>query len=387
NFYQLSLLLPGTVTPAQGSAGSVRGDFAINVNGAREDSNNFLLDGVYNGDPKLNGVGLTSAVDALREFEVAESTYDASFGRNAGAQINVVTRSGGNAFHGTGYEFFRNGALDAQNYFAPKDQPAPKYQRNQFGVTLGGPIRKNKTFFFTDYEGTRLNAGQTLITNVPTALERKGDFSQSPGLYAIDPTSGNILPGNALPSFFQNPIGQKIANLYPLPNRSVAGANYVSSPVGTENDNHADGRIDQVIGAKDDLAVRYSFVDGTVFTPFNGFSSLPGYGLNIPRRAQNVGLSETHIFSPAVLNELRLAYNRVSNNTNQQGAGTSINHQVGLPELSTNARDWGLSEISINGFSPLGNENTSPQRGTTNTYQINDSASWTHGTHLIRFGL
>src|SRR5581483_1367188 len=117
-----------------------------------------------------------------------------------------------------------------------------------------------------------------------------------------------------------------------------------------------------------------------------GFSSLPGYGLNIPRRAQNVGLSETHIFSPAVLNELRLAYNRVSNNTNQQGAGTSINHQVGLPELSTNARDWGLSEISINGFSPLGNENTSPQRGTTNTYQINDSASWTHGTHLIRFG-
>ncbi|MBZ5604978.1 MAG: hypothetical protein LAO79_21990, partial [Acidobacteriia bacterium] len=386
NFYQLSLLLPGVVPPAQGSAGSVRGDFAINVNGAREDSNNFLLDGAYNGDPKLNGVALTSPVDAIREFEVAESTYDSSFGRNAGAQINVVTRSGGNAFHGTGYEFFRNGAMDAQNYFAPKDQPAPRYQRNQFGATLGGPVRKNKTFFFTDYEGTRLNAGQTLITNVPTALERKGDFSQSPGLYAIDPTSGSVLPGNALPTFFQNPIGQKIANLYPLPNRSTPGANYVSSPIETQDDNHFDGRVDQVIGAKDNLAARYSFVDGTFFSPFNGFSSLPGYGLNIPRRAQNIALSETHIFSPSLLNELRLAYNRVANNTIQQNAGTSINHQVGLPELSTNPRDWGLSEISINGFSPLGNENTSPQRGTTNTYQINDSATWNHGTHLVKFG-
>src|SRR5258707_5533632 len=119
NFYDLSLLLRGVVPAAQGSAGSVRGDFAINVNGAREDSNNFLLDGAYNGDPKLNGISVTSPVDAIREFEVASSTYDTSFGRNAGGQINVVTRSGGNQLHGTAYEFFRNVAMDDKNYFAP----------------------------------------------------------------------------------------------------------------------------------------------------------------------------------------------------------------------------------------------------------------------------
>ena len=107
NFYELSLLAPGTAPPSQGSAGSVRGDFAINVNGAREDANNFLLDGVYNGDPKLNGIGVTPPVDAIREFEVLTSTYNASFGRNAGGQINVVLQSGSNQFHGTAYEFFR----------------------------------------------------------------------------------------------------------------------------------------------------------------------------------------------------------------------------------------------------------------------------------------
>ena len=137
NFYQLSLLLPGVVPPAQGSAGSVRGAFSISVNGAREDANNFLLDGAYNGDPKLNGASVTPPVDAIREFEVATSTYDTSFGRNAGGEIGVVTRSGGNQFHGTAYEFFRNGALDGSNFFSPSDQPAPKYRRNQFGGTLG----------------------------------------------------------------------------------------------------------------------------------------------------------------------------------------------------------------------------------------------------------
>jgi len=125
NFYQLGLLLPGVAPAAKGSAGSVRGAFSISVNGAREDANNFLLDGAYDGDPKLNGVGVTPPVDAIREFEVAASTYDASFGRNAGGQIAVVTRSGGNQFHGTAYEFFRNGALDGSNLFAPSDQPAP----------------------------------------------------------------------------------------------------------------------------------------------------------------------------------------------------------------------------------------------------------------------
>ena len=147
NFYELSLLAPGTAPAAQGSAGSVRGDFAINVNGAREDANNFILDGVYNGDPKLNGAGVTPPVDAIREFEVLTHTYDASFGRNAGGQINVVLNSGTNAIHGAAWEFFRNAALDARNHFAPSKE-TPRYQQNQYGFAIGGPIVKNRTFFF-----------------------------------------------------------------------------------------------------------------------------------------------------------------------------------------------------------------------------------------------
>ncbi|MGH9883114.1 MAG: carboxypeptidase regulatory-like domain-containing protein, partial [Pyrinomonadaceae bacterium] len=122
NFYELSLLVPGAVPSAQGSAGSVRGDFAFSVNGAREDANNFLLDGVYNVDPKLNTFAVRPSVDAIREFEMATSSYDASFGRNPGAQVNVVTKSGTNSFHGSAYEFHRNGALDARNFFAPASE-------------------------------------------------------------------------------------------------------------------------------------------------------------------------------------------------------------------------------------------------------------------------
>src|SRR5439155_6173576 len=133
NFYELALLVPGAAPVAPGSAGSVRGDIALNINGAREDANNFLLDGIYNGDPKLNTFGVTPPVDAIQEFEVLTSVYDASFGRNGGGQVNVVMKSGTNALHGSAYEFFRNGALDARNFFAPADQSKPQYQRHQFG--------------------------------------------------------------------------------------------------------------------------------------------------------------------------------------------------------------------------------------------------------------
>jgi Carboxypeptidase regulatory-like domain len=387
NFYELSLLLPGVDPPAQGSAGSVRGAFTINVNGAREDSNNFLLDGAYNGDPKLNGVSVTPQVDAIREFELATSTYDTSFGRNAGGQVNVVTRSGTNQLHGTAFEFFRNAAMDGTNYFAAAGQPAPAYQRNQFGGTLGGPIKKNRTFFFADYQGTRLAAGEPLVTNVPTALERVGNFSQSL-TPAIDPTTGGLLAGGVLPSYYLNPIGLAIAALYPLPNRSVAGANYVSSPSQFDNQNDFDIRIDHAISHSDNLFYRYSFLDDRFFDPFggSGFSAVPNYGLLIPSRSQNTALSETHTFTPSLINDVHIGFNRVSNGDYQQNQGVSINHKLGLPELSTNPRDWGLSLISVNGYSPLGDEYTSPEHGTTNTYMIGDNATWSHGPHLVKFG-
>ena len=241
-------MLPGVAPPAPGSAGSIRGDFAVNVNGAREDSNNFLLDGVFNGDPQLNGIGVTPPVDAVREFEIVTSAYDASFGRNAGGQVNVVLKSGTNQFHGAAYEFFRNRALDARNFFAPPTEKSPQYQRNQFGASLGGPVIRNRTFFFGDYEGRRLREGVTRITNVPTDLERAGDFSRS-NLLAIDPFTQLPFAGNVIPEERRNPVGLAIAALYPLPNRSAPNQNYVSSPASRDREDHFDVRLDHNLGA------------------------------------------------------------------------------------------------------------------------------------------
>ena len=289
NFLELSLLVPGAVPAAPGSAGSVRGDFALNVNGQREDSNNFLLDGVYNVDPKLNTFGVKPPVDAIREFEMLTSTYDASFGRNAGAQVNVVLKSGSNAYHGTAYEFFRNAVLDARNFFAPADQKDPRYQRNQFGFSFGGPLIKNKTFFFADYEGTRVREGITRVTNVPTLAERAGDFSQSLFRPPVIPGLGFPFPGNKLPAEAINPIGRAIAALYPAPNRNVAFGNFVSSPILRDRNDHFDVRIDHVFSNSSQLAARYSFADRDLFEPFSGptFAAVPGFGNQVPRRGQN----------------------------------------------------------------------------------------------------
>lgn len=409
NFYELNLLVPGAVPAAQGSAGSVRGDFAFSVNGAREDANNFLLDGVYNVDPKLNTFGVRPSVDAIREFEMLTSTYDASFGRNPGAQVNVVLKSGSNEFHGSAFEFFRNGALDARNYFAPSNEAKPKYQRNQFGFSLGGPIRRDRTFFFTDYEGTRGREGITRSARVPTLLERAGDFSQTRDasgnpVFIHDPflvnqmgqplpcnaiTQVGCFPNNIIPQNRFDPIGRAIAALYPAPNRPDPFQNFVSSPAQRDRNDTFDVRLDHLMSEDSSWIFRYSFGDRNLFEPFSGtgFSLLPGYGTDIPRRSQNVMLGETHIFSPSFINEARVAFNRVAIGVLQESFGTSTNQAVGLPELSSNPRDFGLSFITLTGYSPLGDENNNPQRSVTNTYQMLDTASYTRGRHFLKFGI
>ena len=388
NFLELSLLVPGVSPSAQGSANSVRGDFAFSVNGAREDSNSFLLDGVYNIDPKLNSVAVTPPVDAIREFELLTSNYDASFGRNVGGQVNVVLKSGSNSFHGSAYEFFRNAVLDARNFFAPADQGDPKYQRNQFGFALGGPIVKDRTFFFVDYEGSRIREGITRVTNVPTLAERNGDFSQSLFAPPINPFTQSPFQGNRIPDFFINPVGRAIAALYPAPNRNVPFENFVSSPTLRDRNDHFDVRVEHAISRSSQLTGRYSFADRELFEPFTGssFPAVPGFGDTVPRRAQNFLIGETHIFSPALVNEARFGFTRVASAVIHENSGTSINNQVGLPELSNNPRDFGLSFITITGFSPLGDEFNNPQQSVTNMFQVLDGATYSRGRHLIKFG-
>ena len=387
NFLELSLLTPGTVPAPQGSASSVRGDFAFSTNGAREDFNNFVLDGVYNIDPKLNTPSVRPPVDGIREFEVVSSTYDASFGRNAAGQVNVLTQSGSNTLTGSAYEFFRAQALAAPNHFAPEGEPEPDYDRHQFGGSLGGPLVKDRTFFFADYERTRRREGLTRITNVPTAQERAGNFAQSLFPRPIDPTSGQPLPGGQLPPFFINPAGAAIANLYPLPNRSTPFANYVSSPVQRDDIHQFDAKVDHQLAQRIRLTGRYSLSDRGLIEPFagTGFATVPGFGNDVVRRGQNLALSSTQSSSRYV-NDIRFGYNRVHIGVFPEDASVT-NASVGLPTLSANPRDAGLSLISIAGFSPIGHEYNNPQESTSDTFQISDTATAAFGAHLFKAGL
>jgi hypothetical protein len=363
NFLELTLLAPGAVPAAQGSAGSVRGDFSFSVNGGREDFNSFLLDGADNVDPKLNTTGVRPPVDAIQEFEVLTSTPEAAHGRQGASQISVVMKSGTNQLQGTAYTFIRNGAIDATNYFAPKGEPDPEYQRTQSGFSIGGPVVRDRTFFFADYEATRADEGITRISTVPS------DRSL-------------ILPGP-----FTHPVGLRIAGLYPTPNRSTQVGNYVASPTQRDRTDHFDVRSDTAFGGAFDLMARYSFADRRLFEPFGGpgFSSLPGYGNDVARRGQNFVASATHVFSPNLLNETRVGLNRVSASVFPE-EGSVVNRSVGLPEPWGNLRDAGLSLITVTGFSPLGHEYNNPQSSTTNTFHVADTMTWTRGNHLVKAG-
>ena len=364
NFLELTLLAPGAVPAAPGSASSVRGDFAFSVNGGREDFNSFLLDGADNLDPKLNTGGVKPPVDAIQEFEILTSTAEAAFGRQAASQVNVVLKSGSNDVSGSAYHFFRDGTLDAPNHFAPRDEPEPEYRRNQFGFSLGGPIVRDRAFYFTDYEGTRTTEGITRIATVPTAAQLA-----------------------AIPDFLSHPVGRAIASLYPASNRPGPTGNFVSSPSALDRRDHFDLRVDVTLGNSLTLMTRYSFGDRRLFEPFSGpgFSALPGYGDDVARRGQNLVVSTTHVLSSTLLNETRFGFNRVSAGVSPE-VGGALNRDIGLPELWSDPRDAGLSFITVSGFSPLGHELNNPQHGTTDTFQIADTVTWTRGRHLVKAG-
>jgi hypothetical protein len=387
NFLELALLAPGTTPAPQGSASSVRGDFAFSANGGREDANAYLLDGVYNMDPKLGTPGVRPPVDGIHEFAVEASTYDASFGRNGSAQINVVSRAGANRFAGSVYDFFRNGALDKRNAFAPRDAPAPDYNRHQFGGSIGGPIAADRAFFFADYEHTRLREGITRVTNVPTLAERGGDFSESLFSRPVDPFSRQPFPGGRIPPFALSPIGSSLAALYPLPNRATPFANYVASPTAADDVHQFDVRADHSFPGASRLTARYSFSDRRLLEPFAGagFSSLPGFGNHVDRRGQNLSLAYSRPVGSALVNDLRLGFNRVAIEVLPENPQVD-NASVGLPSLATDPRDAGLSLVSVAGYSALGQEYNNPQASASDTLQLRNTTTWVRGAHLVKFG-
>ncbi len=386
NFLHLSLLAPGSVPAAVGSPGSERGRFAFQANGARESANSFVYDGVYAIDPILNSFSIVPPVDAVREFRIQTSNSEAGLGRNSGGQVVVATKRGTNEWHGTAYEFLRNDRLDARNFFSRPDDPVPALRRNQYGASLGGPVAESGTFFFANFEGLRETRATTRTTNVPTAAERQGDFSASPGQPPINFYTGQPYPNNRLP--FMHPIGQGVAGLYPEANRAAVGQNFVAAPEGEDRTDRLDARLDRRIGNRGQFAGRYSLADSQRSKPYaaNQFSSVPGYGNDLDERAQNLMISETHTLGSNLVNEVRFGYNRISNSTLHENSGSSLNRQLGLPDFATRDIDLGLSFFQVTGFSSLGGEFNNPQVSTVRSWQLSDSLSYSKGRHLAQFG-
>lgn len=397
SFLQLNLLVAGAVPGAEGSFLSTVGG-AINVNGARETSNNFLLDGVDNNDLEVNQFVISPSIDAIQEFQLQSSTYSSEFGRSGGAQINAAIKSGANSFHGTAFEFLRNARLDAKNFFDPRDRKIPQFQRNQFGGTLGGPIRKDHTFFFLNYEGARIRQAITRLARVPTVAEKGGDFSLTDlnndgkvdaNDVLFNPFTGQPFPTNKIPLKDQDPIGAAIAQFFPDPNRADPSQNFVSAPVLRDDLNQINVRVDHRFSPNDTFFARYSFADQDLFNPFDPLldpTNLPGFGSYWPTRGQSVALNYTHVFSASLINEFRSGYNRRRIGIFQQNQGNDIGGKLGIAGLSRDPRSFGFPAFNIIGFDQLSEPLSAPQDNRNNTYQVIDNLTALRGRHALRFG-
>jgi hypothetical protein len=405
NFVQLAYLSPGV---NQGPAGTVqqggipeneRGNGSIQANGLMATNNNFLLNGFDNNEQQIGFEVIQPALDAIQEFKVQTSSFGADIGRG-GAVVNVVLKSGSNEFHGGVYEFLRNSAMDAKNYFDDPTLPIPPYRQNQFGGTFGGPIIKNKTFFFVDYQGTRIRESQTDISTVPSLQEHKGDFSDLlPDTQLIDPITGSPFPNNQIPACPSptggaclDPAGVNVLNLYPAPNRPNAGLvnNFLYNPVLNNNQDSFDVRVDHQLKAHDSLFATFSYgvVDAIRPDPFPGEAGGGTFSGNIHNKALAAGISDVHTFADNKINEVKLGYMRYAVKAIPFFYGQPVAEQVGIPGINVPSvpATGGLPNFIISRTSALGNQDWFPEDLRENNYQLLDSFTLTHGHHNLKFG-
>ncbi len=377
NFLQLGALIPG-VAAAPGGGGSEGGTYvgAFSVGGQRDRGANYQLDGADNNQGINNNAAAFVNVDAIQEFAIETSTFSAEFGRNSGAVVNVATRSGSNDVHGTLFEFFRNNALDARNFFENAGgAPDSKFILNQFGGVLGGPIRKDRAFFFLSYEGTRSRVGNTIFTNVPTLEQRRA-------------VTTGVLDGVPI---VVDPVAARFLALYPLPNATSSFGNYISNAaIRGRNDNFL-ARFDYNPSDTNTASFRYLINDNSTFTPVlstsgtaSGSAQIPGYGLQSDARAQNLTASWTHLFSSSLVNVGRLAVARFSDL--QAGEDHTDPVGFGLPTNVIVPEDVALPQIVVSGLSALGNSNIFPFGDGLDTFQLIDTITWTRGAHTLKFG-
>ena len=439
NYAQLALLGVGVAAAEPGSR--VETTYGFSANGARSLQNNFLLDGIDNnanlGDV-LNGAAyvVQPAVDAIAEFKVETNSYSAEFGRGNGAIMNAVIKSGTNQLHGDLWEFLRNDKVDAINKFDIFGRQP--YKQNQFGVTLGGPIKKNKLFFFGDYEGLRIRQALPQLSTVPTPAEVGGDFSdflqlddpitgvldcsgnqtyqgeifdptlaQSGSPYNGGPCSApigttatgqptNKFTGNTGTNTAIDPLGQELANLFPTPNSTLPGGNYLADPERNETEDKFDIRIDHVIRDKDNFFARYSYGKDSNFlpSPFNnvldGGSFQDGYSVNT---AQGLAASEIHTFRNNLVNEFRFGFNYLDSHRYNLFSNVNVSQQIpgGIPfpgvPFAPGQNIGGLPALSFgDGTAAVGASQYLPALEKQHSYVVTDNLNWTRGRHSAKFG-
>ncbi len=389
NFAQLGLLQAGAAPLTQGLAeagGPLRAGHAYSVNGLRPESNNFLIDGARNINNVDSGFALKPPIDSIAEFRIITGGASAEFGESVGSNTSLVIKSGSNEIHGSVYEFFRNDVFDARNFFSEEVEPL---KQNQFGATIGGPLQRNRTFFFGYYEGFRNRQGITRTATVPTLREREGDFSQSRDASGQVPPLINFLfgqpyPGNRLPPEQINPVSKNLLSFYPLPN--VAPNLFTSTQV-LENDTDQFGtRVDHRLSQRDDLFVRYLFSQGSSVNPLsiNG-ADVPGFPVGDDLRTQNLLVSETHTFSPTLINYSRFAYFRNTFVFDKRFNGT-LPSSLGFNITPSFEAAAGPPFIITTGLASVGNPITGPRNTIQNSYEFNDSVSWLRGRHSFKFG-
>ena len=386
NFTQLGTLIPGVLAPPAGLGGqageATPGGFGattsgFSVNGQRNQSNNFLMDGATNNDSFNTGFVLRPPPDAIQEFKILTHSYSAEYGRNAGSVVNVVTKSGSNAWHGAAWEFNRNDKFQERNYFVPSTSPKPALKQNQFGASLGGPIVKDKFFAFGYYEGYRNTKGTTQNLLVPTADQRAGNFG---GATLIDPTTGAAFPAGIIPAGRISPIAAKLLNDFmPLPN---SGTNrYIVSPNVVDTRDQAGGRLDYKINPKHSALGRFLWSHTNQATPK---VQQPANALAIAKLF-DVMASDTYLFSANAINQARFSVNKID----AQPAVTSglTNAAYGINVPNTNPLAPGLPSIAISGFPTLGDPQQPFVQRNNDVYQFTDDFSWLSGKHSMKFGV
>lgn len=400
DFLQLQLLSPGTTMGVGGTWSAVQiasqnnsiGGGNFSVNGMRDVYNDYILDGISFKDWMHGTNGMNPSVDAVQEFRLQTGNYSAEFGANAGGLVNMVTRSGSNQFHGTLFEFLRNDVFDAANYFTnfTGEQKTP-LRRNQFGGTLGGPIRHDKSFFFFSYEGFREQRTSTLIDTFPTAKMRTGNFSEllnQPTPTVIhDPATGLPFPGNIIPSDRLLSVMLGYLQKYePLPNRPGLVNNYVApGPHGNDVDQYL-GRVDQILSNKMQLSGHYVF--STIHdTPTN---SNPYFQVKQRNFDHNVSVQLTDALNSATVLNVRLGYNLFKQFVvqNHQGTTPDIAADVlGIQGVSQNPLASDAPIFIASGFGLLGGYNSSPRQWFSERYEAHGSISLVRGNHFLRTGM